>query len=82
MRIEIIGISAQTRYNLPILIEHLLQHLPKGPKYYHEEMTTDRNERFFTTEIIRETILSMYKVTTQPPSSAGSLLINSFLQLG
>ncbi len=30
--------------------------------YYPEDVITDRNERFFSTEIIREAILKMYQV--------------------
>jgi len=58
---EIIGISAKTQYNIPVLVEHIVALLPKGPLYYSPQMTSDRDERFFTSEIIRECILSLYK---------------------
>ena len=44
--------------------EHLLQSikdiLPEGPEYYPKDQLTDRPERFFVSEIIREKILELY----------------------
>ena len=57
----IILISALHKHNLTFLFETLLEKLPEGPVYYPEDLLTDRPERFFVTEIIREKILLNYK---------------------
>jgi GTPase len=57
----IIPISALYRHNLPLLFDTLLEKLPEGPDYYPEDSLTDRPERFFVTEIIREKIFRNYK---------------------
>jgi GTP-binding protein Era len=38
-----------------------LEHLPEGPAFFSKEQLTDRNERFFMQEIIREKILLHYQ---------------------
>lgn len=43
------------------LIQLILKHLPIHPPYYSGEEWTDRNMRFFASEIIREKIFSTYK---------------------
>lgn len=58
---EIIPISATERFNLDYLLKRILHHLPEGPPYYEQDALTDRTERFFVTEIIREKILLNYK---------------------
>jgi GTP-binding protein Era len=57
----IILISALHKHNLTFLFETLLEKLPEGPVYYPGDLLTDRPERFFVTEIIREKILLNYK---------------------
>ena len=57
----IILISALHKHNITFLFETLLEKLPEGPVYYPEDLLTDRPERFFVTEIIREKILLNYK---------------------
>jgi GTP-binding protein Era len=58
---EIVLISALHKHNLAFLFETLLEKLPEGPVYYPDDLLTDRPERFFVTEIIREKILLNYK---------------------
>lgn len=60
---EIIGISARSNIGIAELESRLLQHLPKGPKYFSSDTVTNRNERFFATEIIREALFSLYQVS-------------------
>lgn len=43
------------------LFELILKNLPEGPVYYPSDSLTDRPERFFVTEIIREKIFLHYK---------------------
>lgn len=58
---EIFPISALEKLNTDRLLEHIVQYLPEGPVYYPKDQFTDRPERFFTTEIIREKILEQYE---------------------
>lgn len=58
---EIFPISALQKLNTERLLEHIVQYLPEGPSYYPKDQFTDRHERFFTTEIIREKILEQYE---------------------
>lgn len=57
---EIIPISALKGTNVKLLMEKLLEYLPLGPVYYPKDQFTDRPERFFVSEIIREKILMHY----------------------
>lgn len=53
---EIIPISALRGDGVEIVIDELLKILPEGPRYFPEDMITDRSERFLAAEIIREKI--------------------------
>ena len=57
----VLPISALFRQNLRILFDTLLENLPEGPVYYPEDSLTDRPERFFVSEIVREKIFLNYK---------------------
>ncbi|MBN1144248.1 MAG: GTPase Era [Bacteroidales bacterium] len=57
----VIQISALRKHNLNDLFALILERLPEGPVYYPEESLTDRPERFFVSEIIREKIFLNYK---------------------
>ncbi|OAT85789.1 GTPase Era [Desulfotomaculum copahuensis] len=56
---EIIPVSALTGDNLPRLMDLVVGYLPAGPKYYPDEMITDRPERFIMAELIREKVLHL-----------------------
>ncbi len=58
---EIIPISATTGLNLDLLKLKLIEHLPEGDFYYDRETLTDKPEKFFVSEIIREKILELYE---------------------
>lgn len=58
---EIIPISAVTGLNLDLLKLKLIEHLPDGDFYYDRETLTDKPEKFFVSEIIREKILELYE---------------------
>ena len=58
---ETIPTSALNRQNTDRLLEVIVKYLPEGPKYYPEDQLTDRSERFFVSEIIREKILQQYE---------------------
>ncbi|MEM1326019.1 MAG: GTPase Era [Bacteroidota bacterium] len=57
---EVIPISALHKSNTEQLLQLIVQHLPEGPPYYPKDQFTDRSERFFVSEIIREKILLLY----------------------
>ena len=58
---EIIPISALERANTAYLVERLVQLMPLSPPYFDKEALTDKTERFFVSEIVREQILLNYK---------------------
>lgn len=57
---EIIPISALEKEGTEYLFEKILEDTPEGPVYYEKDQFTDRPERFFVSEIIREGILEHY----------------------
>lgn len=54
------GISALNPEHTRKLLEAIIERLPEGPAYYPTEQLTDRPERFFVSEIIREKIFTLY----------------------
>lgn len=57
----IIPISALNKFNSAALISKILEFLPEGPPYYDKDALTDKSERFFVSEILREKILKFYQ---------------------
>ena len=57
----IIPASAQERFNLETIMNTVVENLPESPAWYDKDTFTDRNLRFFASEIIREKILLNYK---------------------
>jgi GTP-binding protein Era len=57
---EIIPVSAKEGTNLDKLFKSIKNSLPEHPGYYPKEDFTDRSERFFASEIIREKIFLNY----------------------
>jgi len=58
---ELLPISALNNFNLDVIKEKLVEMLPISPPYYDKDAITDKSERFFIEEIIREKILKHYK---------------------
>lgn len=58
---EIIVISALRKFNLNYIFDRIVEHLPTAPPYFEKDQLTDKSERFFVQEIIREKILVHYK---------------------
>ena len=56
-----VPISALNQLGTEGLLEMILEHTPEGPAYYPKDQLTDRSERFFVSEIIRENLLEQYK---------------------
>ena len=57
----ILPISALNGFNLKEIIAKIVDKLPESPPYYDKDAITDKSERFFIEEIIREKILKHYK---------------------
>lgn len=55
----VVPISAQSGENLVGLTGELTSRLPKGPRYFPEDMVTDQPERLIMAELIREKALQM-----------------------
>ena len=58
---DVFAISATEKFNIAPIFDRILELLPEGPPYFPKDELTDRNERFFVTEIIREKILLNYQ---------------------
>lgn len=58
---EILPISALEKFNIEAVFEKIIELLPEGPAYYPKDQLTDKTERFFVNETIREKILIHYK---------------------
>ena len=60
-RAEVIPASAKESFNLDSILDAVVSKLPECPPWYDKDTFTDRNLRFFASEIIREKILLNYK---------------------
>lgn len=50
----VVPVSARTGRNMPELLRVIAGALPEGPPAYPEDQLTDRDERFFAAELLRE----------------------------
>ena len=57
----VLPISALNKFNINEIIDEIVEVLPISPPYYSKDDVTDKSERFFIEEIIREKILKHYK---------------------
>lgn len=57
---EIFPISAQERFGVAQLFDAIKEALPEGEPFFPKDQLTDKSERFFVNEIIREKILLTY----------------------
>ncbi|MBR3563082.1 MAG: GTPase Era [Bacteroidales bacterium] len=57
----VIPASAQEGFNMEAIMDAVVERLPESPAWYDKDTFTDRNLRFFASEIIREKILLNYK---------------------
>jgi GTP-binding protein Era len=58
---EVIPVSALEKFNVNYIFDRILANLPEGPGFYDKDQLTDKPEKFFVSEIIREKILTNYK---------------------
>lgn len=58
---EIHPISALNKFNLDLVMARIKALLPLSPPYFEKDALTDKSERFFVSETVREKILKYYK---------------------
>jgi len=58
---EIFPISALNNFNVKEVFSRIIELLPESPPFYPKDALTDKPERFFVNEIIREKILLNYE---------------------
>ncbi len=58
---EVFAISALENFGVPEVFSRILELLPESPPFYPKDQLTDKPERFFVNEAIREKILMQYK---------------------
>lgn len=61
LKAEILPISALNAYNTEYILPKLKSLLPENPPYYDKDQFTDKSERFFVNETVREKILLNYE---------------------
>lgn len=72
---EIIPVSAKTGLNVDTILDKVKEYLPVHPPFFPQDEFTDRPERFFASEILREKIFLNYE--EEIPYSC-EVAINSF----
>ncbi|MFA4915763.1 MAG: GTPase Era [Syntrophales bacterium] len=72
---DIIPLSALTGDGVKTLLGEIWKLLPEGPRYFPEDIMTDRSERFIAAEIIREKITML---THQEIPYATAVVVDTF----
>ncbi|MBK0379590.1 GTPase Era [Mucilaginibacter segetis] len=57
----VFAISALHDHNIKAIMDFIMENLPEHPAYYEKDALTDRNDRFFASEMIRAQIFKQYK---------------------
>ncbi len=57
---EIYPISALNNFNTEVVMDRILELLPESPPYFSKDELSDKDERFFVSEMVREQILKIY----------------------
>jgi GTP-binding protein Era len=73
----VFAISALHDHNVISVMNFVIEHLPEHPAYYEKDALTDRNDRFFASEMIRAQILKQYK--KEIPYSA-EVIVTAFVE--
>lgn len=73
-----VRLSALKGAGVDQLLQELIKRLPESPAFYDTDQVSDRWERFFVTEIIREKVFELYEDEI-PHSSA--VVIDSFKEI-
>jgi GTP-binding protein Era len=73
----IFAISALLEHNIKAVMDFVIENLPEHPAYYEKDQLTDRNDRFFASEMIRAQLLKQYK--KEIPYSA-EVIVTAFVE--
>lgn len=73
----IFAISALHKHNVQAVMDFVIDNLPEHPAYYEKDALTDRNDRFFASEMIRAQLLKQYK--KEIPYSC-EVIVTSFIE--
>jgi GTP-binding protein Era len=57
----VFAISALHTHNMDAVMNFVIENLPEHPPYYEKDALTDRNDRFFASEMIRAQVFKQYK---------------------
>jgi len=71
----VFAISAKLGHNIEAVNNFIMDNLPEHPPYYEKDTLTDKSERFFVSEIIREKVFKLYE--KEIPYST-EVIVNSF----
>jgi GTPase len=77
--VAVVPVSAKTGRNLPELLRALGEALPEGESIYPEDQLTDRDERFFAAEALRE---QLFLALAEELPYRCEVLIESFKEEG
>ena len=58
---QILPISALHNMSIQFILTKILEWLPENPPYFDKDQLTNKNMRFFVSEIVREKILKIYQ---------------------
>ena len=58
---QILPISALHKMSIEFILPKILEWLPENPPYFDKDQLTNKNMRFFVSEIVREKILKIYQ---------------------
>ncbi|MCD4679346.1 MAG: GTPase Era [Bacteroidales bacterium] len=58
---EIIPVSALKKFNVEYVFDRILDKLPESPPFFPKDEISDKSQRFFVSEIIREKILLFFQ---------------------
>ena len=73
----VFAVSALLEHNIKAVMDFVIENLPEHPAYYEKDALTDRNDRFFASEMIRAQILKQYK--KEIPYSA-EVIVTAFVE--
>jgi len=77
--VAVVPVSAHTGRNLPALLRAVAEALPAGPAAYPEDQLTDKDERFFAAELLRE---KLFQTLGEELPYRCEVLIDSFKEEG
>jgi GTP-binding protein Era len=75
----LVPVSARTGRNMPELLRVVADTLPEGPATYPEDQLTDRDERFFASEMLRE---KLFETLGEELPYRCEVMIDSFKEEG